>query len=73
MNLILMINGWDIGEKRQHLIYGPKGSVGEKVEEMPLFDLKREQAWARLGSALVMLKLVSFFDCLVLKFQSDLK
>ena len=32
-----------------------------------------EQAWARLGSALVMLKLVSFVDFLDLKFQSDLK
>ena len=31
------------------------------------------QAWARLGSALVMLKLVPFVDYLVVKFQSDLK
>ena len=53
MNLILMINGWDIGEKRQHLIYGPKGSVGEKVEQMPLFDLKRENTMNRQNQKLM--------------------
>ena len=45
----------------------------QKIKFKDFIKFIRKQAWARLGSALFMLKLASFFDYLVVEFQSDMK